>query len=90
MGLVGLIALYMKGNISIYAEILILIGAIFISTLFISYHSDSAEAIQITLLVIEELYFIKTRGDQDKDHQQDLFLLKGEGIRVDLIHEVAE
>ena len=53
MGLVGLIALYIKGNISIYAEIIIFIEAIFISTLFITYHADAAEAIQIVFLTIE-------------------------------------
>jgi len=57
MGIVGVIALYMNGKISIYAELLILVIAVFISTLFISYHADSAEAIQITLLTIEGLYY---------------------------------
>jgi hypothetical protein len=52
MGIVGLVALYINGNISIYAEIIIFIEAIFISTLFISFHADSAEAIQIAFLTM--------------------------------------
>lgn len=52
MGIIGVITLYMNGKISIYAFLLILIETIFISTLFISYHADSAEAIQIILLTI--------------------------------------
>ena len=42
MGLTGVIALYMNGEISIYAEILIFIQTVFISTLFVSYHVDIA------------------------------------------------
>ena len=42
MGIVGVISLYILGNISIYAEVLVLVGTIFISTMFISYHADSA------------------------------------------------
>lgn len=56
MGITGVIALYMNGEISIYAEILIFIETVFISTLFVSYHADTAEAIQAIGLVIEELY----------------------------------
>ena len=86
MGIVGVIALYMNGKISIYAELLILIITVFISTLFISYHADSAEAIQITLLTIEGLYHHNHLG-----HNLDLNALlevKKEGVRVDLVDEV--
>ena len=76
MGLVGVITLYMNGKISIYAELLILIETIFISTLLISYHSDSAEAIQIILLTIEELHYVRNRGDNQRNHNEDLLLLK--------------
>lgn len=85
MGIVGVITLYMNGNISIYAELFILIETIFISTLFISYHSDSAEAIQIILLTMEELYYMKNRDKNQYVHKDDLLLLKNERIRVDLI-----
>lgn len=53
MGIIGLISLYLKGKVEFYALIVILVGTIFISTMFISYHADSAEAIQIILLTIE-------------------------------------
>lgn len=53
MGVVGIISLFINGNISIYAFLVILVNTIFISTMFISYHADSAEAIQVVLLTIE-------------------------------------
>ena len=86
MGIVGVIALYMNGKVSIYAELLILIIAIFISTLFISYHADSAEAIQITLLTIEGLYNHNHLGNNLD--LKTLLEVKKEGVRVDLVDEI--
>ena len=86
MGIVGVIALYMNGKVSIYAELLILIIAIFISTLFISYHADSAEAIQITLLTIEGLYNHNHLGNTLD--LKTLLEVKKEGVRVDLVDEI--
>ncbi len=70
MGIVGVIALYMNGKISIYAFLLILIETIFISTLFISYHADSAEAMQINVLTIEAL---RNKRIGNQNHNDDLF-----------------
>jgi NADH:ubiquinone oxidoreductase subunit 6 (subunit J) len=44
----------MTKNDSIYAYIVILIGALVISTFFISMHADAAEAIQIIYLLDQE------------------------------------
>ena len=53
-GINAIFALYIKGNISLYAMLLIMIITLFISTLFISMHADAAEAIQVILLEDEE------------------------------------
>ena len=81
-----MIALYINGNISIYAQLLVLVIAIFISTLFISYHADSAEAIQITLLTIEGLYYHKHAGHNLE--LNTLLELKNENVRVDLVDDI--
>ena len=57
-----LFALYVKGVISTYAIIIIVINTIFVSTLFISLHSDASEAILIIFLVDEELTKRKNKG----------------------------
>lgn len=54
--------MYVKGVISIYALILIIVNTIFVSTFFISIHADATEAIQIIFLADEEL---TRRGRQD-------------------------
>jgi NADH:ubiquinone oxidoreductase subunit 6 (subunit J) len=46
----------MKGKVDIYALLLIWLESLFISTMFISYHADAAEAIQIIVLTVEELF----------------------------------
>jgi hypothetical protein len=84
VGLVAIISLYMNGNISIFALLIIIILAVFISTMFISYHSDMAEAIQVVLLTLEELNAI---NDRTSDRSQLRNLTK-ENIRVDLINEI--
>lgn len=43
-------AMYIKGVISSYALIIIIINTIFVSTLFISLHADATEAISIIFL----------------------------------------
>ena len=53
-GIMAIMALYMKGNISIYALLIIMIQSLFIATLFISVHADATEAIQIIFLADEE------------------------------------
>ena len=58
-GVMTILALYIKGNISIYALLVIMIQTIFIATLFISVHADATEAIQIIFLADEE--FIRQR-----------------------------
>ena len=50
VGIMAIIALYIKGVISLYALLVIMIQTIFIATLFISIHADAAEAIQIVFL----------------------------------------
>ena len=50
VGIMAVIALYIKGVISIYALLIIMIQSIFIATLLISVHADAAEAIQIVFL----------------------------------------
>lgn len=52
-GIMGIFALYVKGNISIYALLIIMVNTIFVGTLLISAHADAAEAIQIIFLVDE-------------------------------------
>ena len=52
-GIVAILALYVNGNISIYALITIMVQTIFVSTLFISLHADATEAIQIIFLTDE-------------------------------------
>ena len=49
----AIFALYVKGSISIFALLVIMIQTLFISTLFISIHADAAEAIQIIFLADE-------------------------------------
>ena len=61
-GIMVLFALYVKGVISTYAIIIIVINTIFVSTLFISLHSDASEAILIIFLVDEELTKRKNKG----------------------------
>lgn len=53
-GIMGIFALYVKGNISIYALVIVMVQTIFIATLLISIHADAAEAIQIVFLSDEE------------------------------------
>lgn len=49
-GIMAIFALYVKGNISIYALIVVMVQTLFISTLLISVHADATEAIQIVFL----------------------------------------
>ena len=53
LGIMAIFALYVKGSISIFALLVIMIQTLFISTLFISIHADAAEAIQIIFLADE-------------------------------------
>lgn len=62
-GIMVLFALYVKGVISTYALIIIVINTIFVSTMFISLHSDASEAISIIFLVDEELSKRKSIGN---------------------------
>lgn len=53
VGIIAIFALYVKGVISIYALLVIMVETLFIATLFISAHADAAEAIQIVFLADE-------------------------------------
>ena len=53
-GIMAILALYMKGDISIYALLIVMVQTLFIGTLLISAHADAAEAIQIVFLFDEE------------------------------------
>lgn len=53
VGLIAIFALYIKGAVSIYAILVIMIQTLFIATLFISAHADATEAIQIVFLADE-------------------------------------
>lgn len=50
MGIMAIFALYVKGLISLYALLIIMVQTLFISDLFISIHADATEAIQIVFL----------------------------------------
>lgn len=54
-GIVGIIALYLKGTIAPFAVFIIVVMTIFVCTFFISIHADAAEAILILFLAEEEL-----------------------------------
>lgn len=54
-GLVGIIALYVKGSIAPFAVLIIVVMVIFICTFFVSIHADASEAILILFLAEEEL-----------------------------------
>ena len=62
VGILTIISLYSKGNISIYAILLIILESLIISTLFISYHADAAEALQIIYLQDQEFINRKEEG----------------------------
>lgn len=49
-GIMLIFAMYVKGIISTYALIIIVVNTIFVSTLFISLHADATEAISIIFL----------------------------------------
>lgn len=70
VGVVTIIALYSKGTISIYAIALIIIETLCVSTFFISYHPDAAEAVEIIYLLEQE--FIARDGHQNKHSQENL------------------
>lgn len=53
-GVVGVICLYIKGEIAPTALFVIFLASIFISTFFISVHADAAEAIAISFMDNEE------------------------------------
>jgi hypothetical protein len=55
IGIMIIFSLYVKGTISINALFIIVLITMFISTLFISFHADIAESIQIIFLADEEL-----------------------------------
>ena len=87
-GIMIILALYLKGNISIYALLVIMIQTVFISTLFISIHADAAEAIQIIFLADEE--FIRQRKEDEKTYDRENLAenLLGFRRRHDLAEEV--
>ena len=60
--------LFMTQNTSIYAYIVILIGALVISTFFISMHADAAEAIQIIYLLDQEFLH---RNENELKHNRE-------------------
>lgn len=64
----AILALYIKGNISIYALLVIMVQTLFIATLFISIHADATEAIQIIFLTDEE--FARQRKEDDKTYDR--------------------
>ncbi len=53
-GIVLILALYIKGSISLGALLVILAEALTVSTFFINIHADSSEAIQIVFLQEED------------------------------------
>jgi hypothetical protein len=57
----------MTQNTSLYALLIILIGALVISTFFISMHADAAEAIQIIYLLDQEFLH---RGENELKHNK--------------------
>ena len=54
VGLTTIFARYFTENSSIFALVLIMIGALTVSTFFISLHADAAEALQIVYLMDQE------------------------------------
>lgn len=68
VGVMAILALYIKGNISIYALLVIMVQTLFIATLFISIHADATEAIQIIFLTDEE--FARQRKEDDKTYDR--------------------
>ncbi len=65
-------AMYIKGVISSYALIIIIINTIFVSTLFISLHADATEAISIIFLADEELTRRHKNSALDYHNRQDI------------------
>jgi N-acetylmuramoyl-L-alanine amidase len=65
----AIFGLYIKGNISIYALLVIMVETLFISTLFISVHADATEAIQIIFLTDEE--FNRQRREDHHDYNPE-------------------
>lgn len=62
-----LYSIYMTQNKSIYVFLIIMIGALVISTFFISMHADAAEAIQIIYLLDVEFQY---RGENELKHNK--------------------
>lgn len=87
-GIMAIMALYMKGNISIYALLVIMVQSLFIATLFISVHADATEAIQIIFLTDEEFVHQKKEDDQTYDRGNLDNNLQGFKRRNDLVEEV--
>lgn len=88
VGIMTIFALYVKGNISIFALLVVMIQTLFISTLFISIHADAAEAIQIVFLADEEFIREKKEDNQAYDRNNLEDNLKDFSRRQDLMEEV--
>lgn len=61
-------SIYYTENKSIYAYLIILVGALVVSTFFISLHADAAEAIQIIYLLDQEFMH---RGEHELKHNKE-------------------
>lgn len=62
-GVILILALYVRGHISVYVLVIIGLIALFTCTTFISFHADISEAIQIILLTKEEFAGHRQPGD---------------------------
>ena len=82
----AIFALYVKGNISIYALLIIMVQSIFIGTLLISTHADATEAIQIIFLVDEEFARRRYQDEHGFDYHERNKNLEGLRLHEDLVN----
>jgi hypothetical protein len=82
-------AMYIKGVISSYALIIIIVNSIFVCTMFISLHADATEAISIIFLVEEELTRRQNKSTSDFHNRKDIESnLTGFKLHQEIVDEV--
>lgn len=81
--------MYIKGVISSYALIIIIVNSIFVCTMFISLHADATEAISIIFLVEEELTRRQNKSTSDFHNRKDIESnLTGFKLHQEIVDEV--
>jgi hypothetical protein len=82
-------AMYIKGVISSYALVIIIVNSIFVCTMFISLHADATEAISIIFLVEEELTRRQNKSTSDFHNRKDIESnLTGFKLHQEIVDEV--